>query len=563
MSAPDVLTLTDEQSGGGRTRAGRVIAGSGMQYLVMIEHRDGGAAALSAGDVLVVGEAPNLCVATVTAMTVPAPAGPSDGDEIWVAELCLHGTLSRTGFDRGVTRAPALGDPACLASQDDLERLYAGQDGALAPLGTLAVAPDVAASAPLGDLAAGFGLFGTSGSGKSSSLAVIIRSLLRSGGAVRPVILDVHDEYGRSFGKAARLVRPGAGFVPHWLLTFPELCWALSLLGGDLSAEERSLLEEAIPAARRRMLQRSGANTAVPITLEGPVPYRLTDVVSWLDRNIHVDERRSGASYQRLRGRLAAAPVDARLRVVFGAVAANDTLPLLLGQVFGFGGEPSRLSVVQLGHLALGLDRLVVTVLCRLATALGEGTQGQSRVLMVLEDAQRYAPRGETIPICALSRAALLGLAGKGARAGVSLALTTSKPTQLSTRLARDVPTFFVHRTPSGADRDAIAAILPEGSPASVASAGTLGDRDCIAVGRAVPVPGRYVMTALPAAAVPGASRKTQAAPVSEDMLAALIDHWRFGDDKGGEPETSLRDVPRSQVQPASPSAPPRIVPAA
>ena len=558
MTAPDVLVLRDDERAA--RRVGRVIAGSGADYLVMIEAGER-THAVSAGDHLVFGASEARSVAAVTATSVPAPAGDDDLDEIWIAEVTLIGTLAPGGFERGVLHPPSLGDAAQRAEPADLAAIYGAGEGRVS-IGTLARATDIEVSVRMDALAAGFGVFGTSDSGKSCTVATLVRGLLRRRAPVRPILLDAHDEYARSFGRAATLIRPGAGFVPHWLLTFEELCWALSLDGGPLGAEEVALLAEAVPAARRRMLQRQGEDTAMPVTLDAPAPWRLTDAVSWLDKNTHTDRDRAPGSYKRLRARLVGAPTDARLRAVFGAVAATDTLPGLLRDVFGLGAaeDAPPMTIVQLGRLELGLDRLVAAVLCRLALAVGEGTGGRVPTLLLAEDAERYAPRDEANRIAELSRQAMEGLARRGARVGAGLAVTSARPGLVSSRLMAELPTAFVHRLPSGEAQRDLTDHLPEGGAATIAGANTLGQRDCIALGRAVAAPGLLRIAALPDAALPRSARggPIDANAHGADLVARLLSRWRFGAEGEG-PSGSVAAAP----EPRTAHAPPRVVPAA
>ena len=554
-----------------RRRIGRVIAGSGAQHLVLLEQESDTARPLTAGDVLVIGvgrhdpltgAAVPLCVAAVTAMSVPAPQTGGGADEIRIAEVDLYGTLADGAFGRGIDRTPALGDAVCLASSDDLANLYA-EGGA--PVATLTGHAGQPAAVRIEALRDGFGVIGGAGSGKSATMAVLVRALLRARAPVRPVLLDTHDEYARSFGRAARVLRPGPGFAPHWLLAFEELCWALGACGGPLTADERSLLEEAVPAARIRMLQRGGAASGVPVSLDTPLPYRLTDAISFLDRQMHADGGRPGAAYKRLRGRLVAAGSDPRLACVFGAVAANDTLPQLLSDVFGMAEASPPMTIVQLGQLELGLDRLVAAVLCRLARVLGEGTDGAHRVLMLMEDAERYAPEAAGAPdgisgAEALSRTAILDLAASTETSGATVGATTARPGLVHEQVLRALPTLFVHRLPSEAERERVALVLPEGSAAAVAGAGTQRARDCVALGRGVPAPGRYTMDALPEAAVPRRVGRLAPDVAGAALAERLIERWRFGA-PGAAPTAEAVAEPAAAEGPPVPQR--RSVPAA
>ncbi|WP_031553801.1 ATP-binding protein [Parvularcula oceani] len=539
MMSEEILTLTSEsqEPGRGRRRVGRVIANTGAVVLVMIERQGGAAEILHTGDLLIVGRNSSLCVGAVSSMSVPAPAAQGETDELWIAEVELYGALSEDGAVRhGLPRPPALGDPACLAGEADIRALYGPEANGGMRIGTVAGTPYEATVAPAA-LTGGFALLGSADFGKSCSMAVLVRALLRAREPVHPVLLDIHDEYGRSFGRAARIIRPGAGFLPHWLLTSDELAWVLSLSGGPLLPEERSLLDEGVPYARRRTLQRADPAALDGSPVDGPLPYRIGDLLSWLDKTAQQDALRGAVVYERLRTRLRSATADGRLRVIFGGQPGQDTLGEFVHDVFSLRRPGPLLSVLQLGKLPLGLEGLFTAVIARIGTALAEGTRGAVSVLLLLEEADRFAPADTPTGVTALSSAALEKLVARGARSGIGLGFTSDRASEVSGRLLREAPTVFVHRMSGEADRTRVTAALPEAANAFLSAAATLGRSEVVACGKAVPVPGRLLMDSLPDAAVPGQVR-AKGPRAAEDMVEDFIRRWRFGS------EAAAADLP-------------------
>nr|WP_246408675.1 ATP-binding protein [Parvularcula dongshanensis] len=513
----------------------------------MLEH-DPATPTPRTGEVLLLGKAPRRAVGIVTAVTIPAPAVQDDASELWIAEVSLSGVLDEaSGFTRGGGTTPALGDQACLAGEADLGRLYGGETGQFGQIGRVPLCARIPA------LSSGFGIFGGRGTGKSSTLAVLLRTMLRARAPVRPILLDPHDEYGRSFGRAARILRPGPGFAPHWLLTVEELAWVLSLNGGTLAEDERALLEEAIPAARRRMLQRSGSDGGQPFSVDGPLPYRVMDLLGWLDRNASSDQTQRAAAHRRLRSRLATSLGDARLSVIFGRVSAEDTLGALLRSVFCLGSGAAPMSVIQLGGLPLGIDRLIAGVICRLAGALGEGTGGALPLLVVLEDADRFAPEGAAEGATKLCRDAVHMLVQDGPKHGIGLGVVSSHPAGVSQRVLGDLPTLLTHRLPSEADRRRLRDCAPDSIASLLDGAGTLGERQLIGAGEGMPAPGMPVVDELPEAAVPvRAGRRAEVK--SPSFVEDVIDRWRFGDSAGSE-EAAAAPRPARRRAAATPVA--------
>lgn len=524
----------------GRARIGRVVANSGRDILVLIESPGDARAQLRIGDIVLVAGETMATIGTVSGMNAPAPGLENDGADIWLAQVELSGTFSLveggTGFGRSIPVPPALGDVAFKASSADLRRLFRNGDPAAYPIGLVLGQDDVAATVDARGLLEGsFAIVGTTGSGKSSTLASIVRALLRHRHPMRIVLVDPYNEYGQSFGRAALTIDPVPGLFPHWLLSFDELVWAFSCNGDALDDAERSILEEAIPAARLRFMHRGTAtretrSSVDSVSVDTPTPYRATDLIAYIDKNTHTDDVRSGASYRRLRTRIMAALADPRLAVVFGGTASTDNLESLMRRLFRLETNAPPMAVLRLGKLTAGLDRILVAVVCRLAAALAEWSDGKHRTLVLIEDVARYAPTTPADRETQLALKSLRDLGGRSRKLGTTIGLVASHPRTVSRDILAQCGTFFVHRMPSQADVDFIEDILPETAMASLVGVGNLGPGEAVAVGRGVPLPARIAIAPLPPGTVPGEVPAVLATEADgADDLAALIERWRSG----------------------------------
>jgi tetratricopeptide (TPR) repeat protein len=135
-------------------------------------------------------------------------------------------------FLRGVTSYPAIGDAAVALSTPDLMKIYAIDKTVGVELGRLQQDTGVTAYANIHDMITKhFAILGSTGVGKSSGLA----SLLRQISAVRPdlriFLLDGHNEYAHCFGDRALVINPANFKLPFWLFTFEELLEVACLVG--------------------------------------------------------------------------------------------------------------------------------------------------------------------------------------------------------------------------------------------------------------------------------------------------------------------------------------------
>ncbi len=96
-----------------------------------------------------------------------------------------------------------------------------------------------------------FAILGTTGTGKSCTTALILRSILQRTRAAHIVLLDPHNEYAPAFGEWAEVISQRNMQLPYWLLTFEELVEVL--VGDPLERKaEVEILQELIPIAKAR-----------------------------------------------------------------------------------------------------------------------------------------------------------------------------------------------------------------------------------------------------------------------------------------------------------------------
>lgn len=517
------------------TRIGRVVANTGRDILVLIDAGAEKRPTLRMGDVILAAGRTEPAVGVVSGINAPAPGLEGDGEDIWIVQVEMVGSLRTENdvpvFTRGVPAAPALGTVAHIAAMEDLKFLHRNADEGALPIGDVQVGTKIHSTIdPDALLDGGFAVMGAAGTGKSASLACIVRALLRARYPVNALLIDPYNEFGTSFGKAATVIEPRPGLFPHWLLTYEEFVWVLSLSGDELDRDERSLLDEAIPAARRSFLQRLGQiPLSEGVSIDAPIPYRVTDIISFIDKASSMDGERSSASRARLRSRIMAAIADPRLSILFGTAATTDNLAALLSDLFRLDGVPP-LAVLQLGRLASGLDRLIVSIVCRLAAALAEWSGVARQTLILIDNAERYAPAEATDEVTRFAREAIRALGGRPRKLGTAVGLTGGSPRSIDRDVLGRCGTMFLHRMPSMLDGDAVEEILSEPAPACVDSLGALQQREVMAVGRGISFPGRVMMSELPAIAIPGARPMPSESGDVETELIETVERWRrFG----------------------------------
>ena len=117
-------------------KIGRIVSVSGSQVICLLERTPdvSGAPAetgpsLEVGAIVKIQATQSVLFGMVSSVNIPVPAADSDDDELRIAEIELLGEIvaaeASTGFQRGVSFFPALGNDVYSATAEDLRAIYA------------------------------------------------------------------------------------------------------------------------------------------------------------------------------------------------------------------------------------------------------------------------------------------------------------------------------------------------------------------------------------------------------------------------------------------------------
>ena len=205
-----------------------------------------------------IGTATSLLVGVITKLAVPTPHGGKDSD-CAIAQMDLVGEIKwdaagAAHFQRGVTEYPIIGDPAALLGHDELRLIYDVSNANTIEIGHLQQDASIGAYINVDDMVAKhFAVLGTTGVGKSSGVALIMRQILEARPDLRFFLIDPHNEYARCFGERAQVLNPRNLKLPFWLFSFEEIV-DVFYRGRPGVEEEVAILSEIIPLAKASLL---------------------------------------------------------------------------------------------------------------------------------------------------------------------------------------------------------------------------------------------------------------------------------------------------------------------
>jgi DNA helicase HerA-like ATPase len=517
-------------------RIGRVISVAGPVIWGVIEAEV--ASSVEIGAVVRLEGKPARTFGVITTLKNDGRRGGDDDRRM--IEIRLLGEILNTGpgrwrFQRGVSSHPALDSAIHAASREELRAIYARPEAPTVRLGTLKHAADLPAFAITDNLLGKhFAVLGTTGAGKSCSVTVILRAILDAHPYGHVIMLDPHNEYKCGFGSRAELLDPSNLKLPYWLLNFEEI--AAVLVNQDSLAQayaESAILRNAILQARRAYFGQ-GVNTDY-ITVDTPVPYRLSDLVRIINEAMGAfNKPESSAPYQHLINRIEAVSNDKRYEFMFSRLTVQDNMGQVLSRILRIPVAGKPITIIDISGVPSEIVDVVVSVLCRLIFefALWSDRAKAPPILLVCEEAHRYVPRDDQAGFAPTKRA-ISRIAKEGRKYGLSLCLVTQRPAELSVSSLSQCNTIFALRLSNDSDLEFARNAVPDSSRWLIEALPALNTQEALVLGDGVSVPMHIRFNDLspehrPASTKPPFSQAWQSDSPADDLIADTIQRWRY-----------------------------------
>jgi len=455
-----------------------------------------------------------------------------------ICEVDLLGEIvtrnEKTSFVRGLSTYPVLGSPIFAATSDDIGIIYAKPNTWTLSIGTLS--QDESRPAYLLSqefLSKHSAILGTTGSGKSCALTLMLRTLLTAHPNGHVVLLDPHGEYAAAFPDLAECMTPDRLQLPYWLFSFEEIVEVLCSKDPIARSREIPILKEVIMQARADFLGNDVAKVAT-LTVDTPTPYRINSVLQRINEHMgKLDRPDSSLPYIRLSSQIEALRKDRRYAFMFEGLTVRDNMAEIISRILRIPVEGKPITILDISAVPSEIVNVVVSLLCRLIFdfALWSEREEAIPILVVCDEAHRYIPRDEKAGFEPTIRS-IARIAKEGRKYGVSLCLVTQRPAELSETILSQCSTVFALRMNNEKDRGYVRAMLPDDAAGLMSALPTLRQRESIAVGEGVAHPMRIRFAELPAEFRP----KGEAAnfPVAweddlrgRDFVIGIVERWR------------------------------------
>lgn len=334
-----------------------------------------------------------------------------------------------------------------------------------------------------------FAIVGSSGSGKSHTIAKIIqKAVAEKNGEFELnnshiVIFDIHNEYKTAF--------PDENFIdinnlilPYWLLNSEEL----EELFIDTEANDhnqKNVFKESIILNKKDSLTQGTSENEDDFNIrkekihyDSPVLFDIKKVLEFAkNKNVEKVEGARGPKQGPLFGkltnfvsRLENKLNDKRFNFLLGDSSKSISFEDTLKQFIGYKDEnKSNVTIIDLSGVPFEVLSITVSLISRILFDYGyfykkylnESVDLETPLLLVYEEAHKYVPKNDSAKFRA-SRNAIERIAKEGRKYGVTLGIVSQRPSEISETIFSQCNNFIAMRLTNPTDQNYVKRLLPD-----------------------------------------------------------------------------------------------------
>lgn len=489
-------------------------------------------------------------VSDVGASAAPVQLDTTSPDTGRWMKIQLIGEAIGGDFQRGISQFPNIDDNVHIATESNLKRIYGTNNEGHVTIGTLSSAETIQAKVSLDQLITRHStILGSTGSGKSTTVASILRSITSNSSdeakfpSARILMLDIHGEYSSALSDVAQVfsVDPQPGeeklLIPYWALDTVDLLDFLT--GGVKNQQETAFTDKIFELKINAHKNHNYAGIEESsITVDTPLPFSLKklwyDLISFEIATFEGPDRDQSTCHDDgdpnklvapqykphamgaqgpflnqqavgirrqlnlLRSRLLDRRYDFLLHPgpwepELDGGSEQDLDSLLKGWL---GGEKPITILDLSGVPSSVLERLVGSILKIVYESLfwsREKSEGgiERPLLVVMEEAHRYLSGNEK----GLAAETVQKIVKEGRKYGVGAMVISQRPSEVDETILSQCGTFFALRLSNPSDRTRVQGTLPDGLVSLLDVLPILRTGEAVILGEAAKLPMRCRIT--------------------------------------------------------------------
>lgn len=504
-----------------------------------------------------------------------------------IVKVELVGESVGIDFERGISQFPSISDEAHLVTEKDLFKIYGRREKGQIEIGRLSSSDSIHVSVDLDSLVNKHSaLLGSTGSGKSTSVASLLRSIVTnhepknvSFPSARIVLFDLHGEYSAALADISNIYslssENGAEkfIIPYWCVSPDSL---IDFLCGNNEGLKNKFIDCII--AEKVSYVKKNPNLGISpdqVTQYTPVPFRLNyiwyqlcfeDNVTWQEKTFENPSYAEGHSkdftklippkfkppasssnppfkggkgiwkkqLDLMKARLLDSQYSFFLKPDEWEPDENNSIKKDLADlIHSWIGREAPVTILDLsGMPSSRLDLLLGSIIDVLFESAIWGRNldfglKQFPLLMVMEEAHRYLSKNND----GLAKDMVRRVAKEGRKFGVGSMLISQRPSEIDDTILSQCGTLFAMRINNAADRSQVKSAMTDGLASMIDSLPILRTGEAIVTGEATKLPMRFrfrlpLEGQFPDSHDPKVAEKW-AEPHKQTDFKAIINAWR------------------------------------
>lgn len=385
-------------------------------------------------------------------------------------------------------------------------------------------------------------ILGTTGSGKSCTVASIIQSILDSYECPRILFFDIHNEYPAAFGfnkkspadsyKKRTNTIPWNDFsLPYWFLDLEEFFGVYNLEPGS---NQKAILKEHITKLKEEYAEKNKL-TDILISADTPIFF---DIDSLIKNLVSSKDSASGVAgkkpYESIILKLESIRTDTRYSFLHNNIPLETKISTYFESILGLDDCEKFLNILDLSGLPAEVRAVVVGVISRLCFDFKYWDLNPEDIPLnlVLEEAHTYIPEDSDAKfnIC---KERVERIAKEGRKYGIGLTVVTQRPSNVSTTVLSQCGTYIALRLTNDIDQNKIKRLLPDTLAGQVDFLPSLRDGEAFVTGDSINLPRKVqfkVPNPMPNSNDVKYHKSWKIGKPADYSLSALISSWQKQD---------------------------------